>query len=160
MTQEISRLTAVGAHGIMLVCHQMPVHARCGKRPSQLCGQYELTPGLHFRVDRVNALGGMGSYYDVAGAYAAVFSRHGAGIAIVNPCHARMLEDLALASAATNWAATPAGQQPTCPDCGQPASSELAGPPHEWECRNEACPEFGQPIRDDEPAMPEGTPPS
>src|SRR5215218_9514751 len=33
---------------------------------------------------------------------------------------ARMLEDLALVSAATNWAATPADQQPTCPDCGQP----------------------------------------
>jgi len=33
---------------------------------------------------------------------------------------ARMLEDLALASAATNWAATPDGQPPTCPDCSQP----------------------------------------
>ena len=33
---------------------------------------------------------------------------------------ARMLQDLAVASAATNWAATPAGQQPTCPDCHQP----------------------------------------
>jgi hypothetical protein len=33
---------------------------------------------------------------------------------------ARMLEDLALASAATNWTTAPDGQQPTCPDCGQP----------------------------------------
>ena len=33
---------------------------------------------------------------------------------------ARMLEDMALASAATDWTATPNGQQPTCPDCGQP----------------------------------------
>ena len=33
---------------------------------------------------------------------------------------ARMLEDMALASAAADWAATPAGQQPTCPDCAAP----------------------------------------
>ena len=33
---------------------------------------------------------------------------------------ARMLEDMALASAAADWAATPASQQPTCPDCGVP----------------------------------------
>jgi hypothetical protein len=33
---------------------------------------------------------------------------------------ARMLEDMALASAAADWAATPTGQQPTCPDCGVP----------------------------------------
>jgi len=33
---------------------------------------------------------------------------------------ARMLEDMALASAATDWTATPNGQQPTCPDCDQP----------------------------------------
>ena len=33
---------------------------------------------------------------------------------------------------------------PTCPTCGQPASRSLAGPEHDWECRNEACPEFGQ----------------
>jgi hypothetical protein len=39
---------------------------------------------------------------------------------------------------------------PICPSCGQPASSELAGPPHQWECRNEACPEFGHPIKADE----------
>jgi len=38
----------------------------------------------------------------------------------LNRMRARMLEDLALASAATNWAATPDDQQPTCPDCGQP----------------------------------------
>ena len=40
---------------------------------------------------------------------------------------------------------------PLCPTCGQPASEALAGPPHEWECRNEACPEFGQPLQSDEP---------
>src|SRR6476660_773201 len=33
---------------------------------------------------------------------------------------ARMLEDMALASAAADWAATPTGQQPTCLDCGVP----------------------------------------
>ena len=33
---------------------------------------------------------------------------------------ARMLEDMALASAAAAWAATPDGQQPLCPDCGSP----------------------------------------
>ncbi len=33
---------------------------------------------------------------------------------------ARLLEDMALASAAADWAATPKSQQPTCPDCGQP----------------------------------------
>jgi predicted RNA-binding Zn-ribbon protein involved in translation (DUF1610 family) len=33
---------------------------------------------------------------------------------------ARMLEDMALASVAADWTATPAHQQPTCPDCGQP----------------------------------------
>jgi hypothetical protein len=33
---------------------------------------------------------------------------------------ARMLEDMALASAAANWAAAPASQHPTCPDCGAP----------------------------------------
>jgi len=33
---------------------------------------------------------------------------------------ARMLEDLALASAAADWTDTPAGQHPTCLDCGAP----------------------------------------
>jgi hypothetical protein len=33
---------------------------------------------------------------------------------------------------------------PTCATCGQPASQSLAGPEHDWECRNEAGPEFGQ----------------
>ena len=47
---------------------------------------------------------------------------------------------------------------PLCPDCGQPASSELAGLPHEWECRNEACPEFGQPVLADEPPSSEPNP--
>jgi len=37
----------------------------------------------------------------------------------LNRMRARMLEDLALASPAADWAATPAGQQPTCSDCGQ-----------------------------------------
>jgi hypothetical protein len=45
---------------------------------------------------------------------------------------------------------------PLCPSCGQPASKALAGPPHDWECRNEACPEFGQSIDADEPAAPDG----
>jgi hypothetical protein len=35
---------------------------------------------------------------------------------------------------------------PLCPTCGQPASMALAGAEHDWECRNEACPEFGQPV--------------
>jgi hypothetical protein len=39
---------------------------------------------------------------------------------------------------------------PLCPTCGQPASEALGGPEHEWECRNEACPEYGQPVSDDE----------
>jgi hypothetical protein len=36
----------------------------------------------------------------------------------LNRMRARMLEDLALQSAATAWQESPAGQQPTCPDCG------------------------------------------
>ncbi len=37
-----------------------------------------------------------------------------------------------------------------CPTCGQPATR--AFPPDDgWECRNEACPEFGQAIAADEP---------
>lgn len=32
---------------------------------------------------------------------------------------ARMLEDMALASAAVDWTETPTGQHPTCPDCSQ-----------------------------------------
>ncbi|MEA2481104.1 MAG: hypothetical protein QOJ07_3026 [Thermoleophilaceae bacterium] len=47
---------------------------------------------------------------------------------------------------------------PLCPDCGQPASTALAGPEHGWECRNEACAEFGQPIQADEPAVTEPGP--
>lgn len=42
-------------------------------------------------------------------------------------------------------------QPPLCPTCGQPASEALGGPEHDWECRNEACPEFGQAVPDDEP---------
>jgi len=41
---------------------------------------------------------------------------------------------------------------PLCPTCGQPASQALAGPEHDWECRNEACAEFGQAIAEREPA--------
>jgi len=42
-------------------------------------------------------------------------------------------------------------EPPLCPDCGQPGSEALAGAPHGWECRNEACPEFGQALQDHEP---------
>jgi polyisoprenoid-binding protein YceI len=42
-------------------------------------------------------------------------------------------------------------EPPLCPTCGQPASEALGGPEHDWECRNEACSEFGQPVRADEP---------
>lgn len=38
---------------------------------------------------------------------------------------ARMLEDMALASTAADWADAAAGEQPTCPDCGQ--SLQLRG---------------------------------
>ena len=41
-------------------------------------------------------------------------------------------------------------EPPLCPTCGQPASEALGGPEHDWECRNEACPEFGQPVAADE----------
>lgn len=47
---------------------------------------------------------------------------------------------------------------PRCPDCGQPASTALAGPEHGWECRNEGCPEFGQSVRPDEPEATEPSP--
>ncbi len=43
-------------------------------------------------------------------------------------------------------------EPPLCPTCGQPASDALGGAEHEWECRNEACPEFGQPVQAEEPA--------
>jgi hypothetical protein len=39
---------------------------------------------------------------------------------------------------------------PLCPDCGQPGTLSLADTDPGWECRNEACPEFGQPLRADE----------
>jgi len=38
----------------------------------------------------------------------------------LNRMRARMLEDLALQSAAADWQDTPTGLQPTCPDCGGP----------------------------------------
>jgi hypothetical protein len=47
---------------------------------------------------------------------------------------------------------------PLCPDCGQPGSTALAGPEHGWECRNEACVEFGQALRPDEPPAAEPSP--
>jgi hypothetical protein len=40
---------------------------------------------------------------------------------------------------------------PLCPTCGQPASIALAGPEHGFECRNEACAEYGQPLLPIEP---------
>jgi hypothetical protein len=42
--------------------------------------------------------------------------------------------------------AEPSTDPPLCPTCGQPASEALGGPEHDWECRNEACPEFGQAV--------------
>lgn len=42
---------------------------------------------------------------------------------------------------------------PLCPSCTQPATTAFTG--SGWECRNEACPEFGQPVRADEPAVSE-----
>ncbi len=46
-----------------------------------------------------------------------------------------------------------------CPTCGQPATR--AFPPDEgWECRNEACPEFGQALSDVEPVPAEPPSPS
>jgi hypothetical protein len=47
---------------------------------------------------------------------------------------------------------------PLCPSCGQPASEALAGPEHGWECRNEACPEYGQGLAPDEPVTGEPGP--
>jgi hypothetical protein len=44
---------------------------------------------------------------------------------------------------------------PLCPSCGQPASQALAGPEHDWECRNEPCPEFGQGLDANEPEFEE-----
>lgn len=38
-----------------------------------------------------------------------------------------------------------ANTEPLCPSCMQPASVALAGPQRGYECRNEACPEFGRP---------------
>jgi hypothetical protein len=37
---------------------------------------------------------------------------------------ARMLEDLALASAAAEWDRTPESEHPVCPGCGQPLARE------------------------------------
>lgn len=48
---------------------------------------------------------------------------------------------------------------PLCPSCGQPASAALGGPAHDWECRNEACAEFGQAVRADEPTVTEDAEP-
>jgi hypothetical protein len=44
---------------------------------------------------------------------------------------------------------------PLCPSCGQPASLGLADTDPGWECRNEACPEYGQPVRADEDPGPQ-----
>lgn len=43
---------------------------------------------------------------------------------------------------------------PLCPTCDQPASEALGGAEHDWECRNEACPEYGQAVGDDAPPPP------
>jgi hypothetical protein len=37
---------------------------------------------------------------------------------------ARLLEDLAMASAAADWDGRPASEQPMCPNCGQPLARE------------------------------------
>ncbi len=44
-----------------------------------------------------------------------------------------------------------------CPTCGQPASPSLSAD-GTLECRNEACPQYGQLLRPDEPAP--ATPPA
>ena len=36
--------------------------------------------------------------------------------------------------------------RPLCPTCDQPASEALGGAEHKLECRNEACPEYGQAV--------------
>ena len=41
---------------------------------------------------------------------------------------ARMLEDIALASAATDWQAAPAAQSPPCPQCGGPLQRRGSSP--------------------------------
>jgi len=46
---------------------------------------------------------------------------------------------------------------PLCPSCGQPTSEALAGPQHGWECRNEACPEFGKELDANQPVPDEPT---
>ena len=40
---------------------------------------------------------------------------------------------------------------PLCPTCGQPATEALGGAEHDWECCNEACPEYGQAVDAHEP---------
>lgn len=40
---------------------------------------------------------------------------------------ARMLEDMALSSAAADWADTPSALHPTCPDCGTPLQGRGSG---------------------------------
>jgi hypothetical protein len=52
----------------------------------------------------------------------------------------RAVERLATVPA---MSAAPA-EHPICPTCGQPADEGLADGGAVWECRNEACPEFGQ----------------
>jgi hypothetical protein len=47
-------------------------------------------------------------------------------------------------------------EPPACPTCGQPATKAFSGVG--WECRNEACPEFGQALRDDEPPVADPSP--
>jgi hypothetical protein len=49
--------------------------------------------------------------------------------------------------------------QPACPTCTQPATQAM-GPDGGWECRNEACPEFGQRLQADEPERDEPASPT
>src|SRR4051794_14797838 len=83
------------------------------------------------------------------------------------PCELQTTLSPGLKSSLMVWVRAPASMRisirgmsapPMCATCGQPGSEALGGPEHEWECRNEACPEFGQPIRRDEPEPPEPAP--
>jgi hypothetical protein len=59
---------------------------------------------------------------------------------------------LTFAGGAAYGGAAMTDEPPLCPTCGQPASEALGGAEHDWECRNEACPEYGQAVDAHEPA--------
>ena len=61
---------------------------------------------------------------------------------------------LATASPTRNRRKRPSALRTT--SCGRPASEALGGPEHDWECRNEACPEYGQPVAADEGSWEDG----